>query len=88
MHLLGSRGEIELEVSDTGAGFDVEAAKRGTGLGVMSMQERVHLVRGVLAIESKTNGGTRVIARVPVDARVAPVEIAESVGGILAKEKI
>src|SRR5208337_616685 len=70
VHLLGSRGEIELEVSDTGAGFDVEAAKRGRGLGVMSMQERVHLVRGVLAIESKTNGGTRVIARVPVDATV------------------
>src|SRR5271165_5375510 len=88
VHLLGSQGEIELEVSDTGAGFDVEAAKRGTGLGVMSMQERVHLVRGVLAIESKTNGGTRVIARVPIEARVAPVEIAESVGGILAKEKI
>src|SRR5271165_1905055 len=88
VHLLGSQGEIELEVSDTGAGFDVEAAKRGKGLGVMSMQERVHLVRGVLAIESKTNEGTRVIARVPIDARVAPVEIAESVGGILAKEKI
>src|SRR5271157_5113107 len=88
VHLLGSQGEIELEVSDTGAGFDVEAAKRGRGLGVMSMQERVHLVRGVLAIESKTNGGTRVIARVPVDATVVPVEIAESAGGTLAKEKI
>jgi signal transduction histidine kinase len=36
--------EIRLEVSDNGAGFDVEEAT-GNGLGLVSMQERVHFVQ-------------------------------------------
>ena len=40
--LLGAANEIQLEVSDEGAGFDVEAALREKGLGLVSMQERVH----------------------------------------------
>jgi len=80
VHLLGTQGEIELEVRDTGAGFDVEAAKTSRGLGLMSMQERVHLVKGSLCIESKLNRGTRIITRVPVGAVSALDAMAENVG--------
>ena len=70
VRLLGMKDEVELEVRDEGAGLDVEAAKQGRGLGLMSMQERVHLVNGVLTIKSKPNRGTSVIARVPVGTSV------------------
>jgi PAS domain S-box-containing protein len=63
--LRGTGNEIHLEVRDRGRGFVVEAAKQDRGLGLVSMQERVHLVHGRFSIESKANGGTRVLARVP-----------------------
>ena len=63
--------EIQLEVSDLGAGFDVEGAKLDRGLGLVSMQERVHLVHGTFSIESAENVGTRILARVPLaDAQI------------------
>jgi signal transduction histidine kinase len=64
--LRGSANEIQLEVSDHGGGFDVEAAKLDRGLGLVSMQERAHLVHGTFTIESSENGGTRILVRVPL----------------------
>jgi PAS domain S-box-containing protein len=63
--------EVQLEVSDKGWGFDAEAAKFRAGLGLVSMQERVHLVHGRFAIESSPGKGTRVIATVPVVSEIA-----------------
>ena len=63
--LRGAAGEIQLEISDGGVGFDVELAKWQKGLGLVSMQERVHLVHGTFAIESKVGSGTRIFIRVP-----------------------
>src|SRR5215469_3533175 len=63
--------EIQLEVSDDGAGFDVEEAK-GNGLGLVSMQERAHFVHGELLVESEPGKGTRIIVRIPAaDASTA-----------------
>jgi len=56
---------LHLIVSDSGKGFDVEAAKLGRGLGLTSMQERVRLVNGTIAIDSKPMGGTTIHVRVP-----------------------
>ena len=67
--LRGSANEIQLEVSDHGAGFDVEGAKLDRGLGLVSMQERVHLVHGIFTIESTENGGTKILVRVPLARR-------------------
>jgi PAS domain S-box-containing protein len=64
--LRSSGDEIRLEVSDLGAGFDVEGAKLDRGLGLVSMQERAHLVHGTFSIESAENGGTRILVRVPL----------------------
>jgi PAS domain S-box-containing protein len=62
----GASGEIELRVHDSGAGFDPRKTSKGHGLGLISMQERLKLVRGVLSIDSKPGHGTTVLARVPL----------------------
>jgi PAS domain S-box-containing protein len=64
--LRGSANEIQLEVFDRGAGFDMEGAMIDRGLGLVSMQERVQLVHGVFTIESTVDSGTRILARVPL----------------------
>jgi len=64
-------GEIHLIVSDSGRGFDVEAAKQGKGLGLTSMRERVRLVNGAIGIDSKPMGGTVVHVRVPLESKQA-----------------
>jgi signal transduction histidine kinase len=58
--------EIQLEVTDRGIGFDVELSKSNRGLGLISMQERVHLLNGAFLVESAPGKGTRVVATLPV----------------------
>jgi signal transduction histidine kinase len=65
VELSGVEGAVELVVSDAGAGFDVEEAKKNPGLGLLSMQERIHLVHGTYSVESRPGLGTRIIAVVP-----------------------
>ena len=62
-----SSGEIHLDIRDSGSGFDVDAALQGKGLGLISMRERVRLVNGTIAIDSKPMGGTRISIRVALD---------------------
>jgi PAS domain S-box-containing protein len=59
--------EIHLDIKDSGKGFEVDAALQGKGLGLISMRERVRLVKGTIAIDSKPMGGTRINIRVPLD---------------------
>ena len=63
---LGSEGgEIVLTVEDNGCGFVRDDVRGRGGLGLVSMEERVRLVRGKFSIASIPQGGTRVEARVP-----------------------
>ncbi len=55
-----------LEVSDSGQGFDVERAKRGSGLGLIGAEERVKLLQGSFLVRSKPEGGTILVARIPL----------------------
>jgi signal transduction histidine kinase len=64
VRLWGRMGEIHLTVSDSGVGFDTQAAKEGRGLGLTSMQERLRLVNGELSIESQPSRGTTIHATV------------------------
>jgi PAS domain S-box-containing protein len=63
----GTGAHIELMISDGGAGFDVGEAERGSGLGLISMRERILAVKGTLTIESQPMKGTHVRVRVPLD---------------------
>ena len=60
--------EVHLAISDSGRGFDVEAAMKGKGLGLTSMRERVRLVNGTIAIDSKSMHGTAIHVRVPLQS--------------------
>jgi len=62
-----SPGEVHLDIRDSGSGFDIDAALQGKGLGLTSMRERVRLVNGTIAIDSKPMWGTRINIRVPLD---------------------
>ena len=66
VQLQEASGELHLIVHDAGRGFDVETARQGRGLGLISMRERVRLVNGTIDIQSKPMGGTTIHARVPL----------------------
>jgi PAS domain S-box-containing protein len=63
--------QIHLRVSDSGKGFDVQSTMQGKGLGLTSMRERVRLVNGTIAIESKPMGGTIIECHVPLESQQA-----------------
>jgi PAS domain S-box-containing protein len=65
VHLRGKSGEVELEVSDAGVGFDAVNLK-AKGLGMVSMQERINFVRGRFSVESRVGEGTKIIVSVPL----------------------
>jgi signal transduction histidine kinase len=66
VELSGHANGIDLCVSDNGAGFTLEPVKRESGLGLISMRERVRLVGGHLSIESKLSHGTQIQVRIPL----------------------
>jgi PAS domain S-box-containing protein len=69
--LRGAENALTLEVADDGCGFEIDAALHGHGLGLVSMQERLKLVNGTVAIESSVGAGTTVRATVPLSAHAA-----------------
>ena len=68
VHLAQREQALTLSIADDGIGFDVNAAW-GTGLGLVSMRERLDAIGGVLEIHSERGVGTRVEvwAPLPVD---------------------
>ena len=68
VRLWGTSDEIHLTIRDSGAGFDRETAKESRGLGLISMQERLKLLKGTLSIESQPRCGTTVHARLPFNS--------------------
>jgi PAS domain S-box-containing protein len=68
--------QVYLEIGDAGKGFDPDQVMQGTGLGLVSMQERIHAVSGNISIESKPNRGTRIRAWVPLATKVSALSAA------------
>jgi PAS domain S-box-containing protein len=66
VELRGTPDEIHLVVSDSGSGFDSEGAKQSGGLGLISMEERLRVLKGTFSIESQAKRGTKIHARVPL----------------------
>jgi len=55
---------VAMDIADAGVGFD--ANDRSPGLGLISIEERVALLKGHLAIDTAPGQGTRIRLRVPV----------------------
>lgn len=58
-------GQLALEISDNGEGFDLNGNFRGH-LGLCSMRERLEQVGGTLAMTSSSCHGTQIVAIVPL----------------------
>lgn len=64
--LSGAPKGVGLSVTDNGKGFDpLEQNALRTGLGLISMQERLRSVQGFLRVHSRPVGGTKVCAWIP-----------------------
>ena len=57
--------EVCLQIADTGVGFDPVALEH-VGLGLVSMRERVGVLKGDLVINATPGGGTHIGVRVPL----------------------
>jgi len=66
VELRGTSDGIELVVSDNGKGFEEEEAFSRHGLGLISMRERMQMVRGVFSVKTRPGIGTMISARVPL----------------------
>jgi len=64
--LVLSKNELDLRVSDRGAGFNLESAMKSGGLGLRSMRERVRLINGTISIDSTPLAGTTIRVRAPM----------------------
>jgi signal transduction histidine kinase len=62
-------GAIELVVDDAGKGFDADRVWHKAGLGLVSIEERVRLVRGSWKIATKPGLGTELRLYVPLEVR-------------------
>jgi signal transduction histidine kinase len=65
VNLRGDADTLMLTITDDGMGFDVDA-EWGTGLGLLSMTERLESMNGGVTIHSRRGAGTRVEVSVPV----------------------
>jgi PAS domain S-box-containing protein len=78
VELRGAPDQIQLTVSDGGVGFEPKEAILRQGLGLISMQERLHLVKGAFSIESQPGRGTTIRARVPLKTAEHSLNVAAS----------
>ena len=63
--------QVELNITDNGCGFDTSLAG-ARGLGLLSIEERVHLTHGQFSVSSRLGGGARVSITVPVGTVAGP----------------
>lgn len=60
----GEEGELKLEISDDGCGFDPSGPSARSGLGLLGMRERAHQIGADLRVDSAPGAGTQVHLRV------------------------
>jgi two-component system sensor histidine kinase UhpB len=72
---------VELTVRDDGRGFDPAKVRSLGGLGLISLEERVRLVRGNLSIKSESDRGTELRVEVPLEGRHESREASENPAG-------
>ena len=65
--------QLDVSVTDDGVGFD--SARRGTGLGLRGIDERVRELHGVITIGKVEGGGTTLAIRLPWPVPVRSTEV-------------
>ena len=65
-------GDVTMHVTDDGCGFDPTAKSRRLGLGLVSLNERVHMLGGTLDVTAAPGAGTRIAVTLPTGERYAP----------------
>jgi PAS domain S-box-containing protein len=68
VELAGSPSEIQLQILDSGVGFDPKSTGSRGGLGLVGMRERLSLLGGELLIESRPSGSTWIKACLPLSS--------------------
>jgi two-component system sensor histidine kinase UhpB len=69
VRLLRNGHIAELAIADDGKGFDAAETRRTrTGLGLLSIKERVRLAGGTLSVMTEWNKGTRIQVRLPSES--------------------
>lgn len=71
VEIKGTDSQVEVVISDTGSGFELEKASAGTTLGLVGMRERVELLAGTFTVTTHRGGGTVVQATLPLTTEVA-----------------
>ncbi len=67
VHLFRQDNQLQLEVSDAGTGFEMNASlEQSEGLGLLGMRERVESVGGNFEVESKIGMGTKIKISLPL----------------------
>jgi PAS domain S-box-containing protein len=74
VHVEGLPDHVRLTVCDSGIGFDVEQAIQQRGIGLLSIRERLGLLKGTLRIASRPQGGTEVKVQLPL-AKIRSTDI-------------
>jgi Signal transduction histidine kinase len=65
-------GHVMMHVADDGSGFDPTVKSRRLGLGLVSLNERVHVLGGTLDVTTARGAGTRVAVTLPTGESHAP----------------
>ena len=69
--LIGSPGRLELTIADDGVGFDPDAAM-SSGLGLISIRERIEAAGGTFRIDASPAEGTRLHITLPLPPEAGP----------------
>lgn len=76
VELIRADSGLLLRISDDGVGFDMNVRQSNTGLGLISMNERMRLVGGTFLLTSRKSLGTQVEAVIPMCQRNIAAEAA------------
>jgi signal transduction histidine kinase len=68
-------GELRIDVTDRGVGFDPESVTDTRKVGLISIHERLRGVAGTCEVNSRPGAGTSLRARVPLRLRSLPTEV-------------
>jgi signal transduction histidine kinase len=69
---------LRLRIYDEGKGFDPDSKRAASGIGLISMRERLRLVGGKLSVRSELMRGTEVLAEIPLSASAKQAGSTES----------